>query len=275
MDVIWTAEFAEAGWIREWTGADKDDVSARDAGGPAAQRHLPGQALRGPVHVERAVPLVPQGPRPGAAQDLGRDDRDGRAAREDGKNGTIEIQGAQYEGLTVWFNTLIASAGGQVVDDQGNVLIGVGGSSRLRSKAAGVIQKLATSRRRRPEPVELDGGHDAARRSRPAGRRSCSTGRTSTRARRPRVPDIFENMGVARYPAVDASEPSHVTLGGINLGVSTYSPLSRSRRWTPTKCLRRRAQPDHRRGEGRPAADHRGALRRRSRSRRRIRTSPT
>src|SRR3954454_5534615 len=27
MDVIWTAEFAEAGWIREWTGANKQDVS--------------------------------------------------------------------------------------------------------------------------------------------------------------------------------------------------------------------------------------------------------
>jgi multiple sugar transport system substrate-binding protein len=37
------------------------------------------------------------------------------------------------------------------------------------------------------------------------------------------VPDIFKNMGVARYPAVDPNKPSRVTLGGINLGVSTYS----------------------------------------------------
>ena len=27
MDVIWTAEFAEAGWIREWTGADSQRSS--------------------------------------------------------------------------------------------------------------------------------------------------------------------------------------------------------------------------------------------------------
>ena len=35
MDVIWTAEFAEAGWIREWTGADKAEVDAGHARGPA------------------------------------------------------------------------------------------------------------------------------------------------------------------------------------------------------------------------------------------------
>src|SRR5687768_9895502 len=27
MDVIWTAEFAEAGWLREWTGRVKEEVT--------------------------------------------------------------------------------------------------------------------------------------------------------------------------------------------------------------------------------------------------------
>ena len=30
-------------------------------------------------------------------------------------------------------------------------------------------------------------------------------------------------MGYARYPAVTAGQPSRVTIGGLNLGVSTYS----------------------------------------------------
>src|SRR5262249_15368261 len=61
-------------------------------------------------------------------------------AKKLGPNGTIEIQGARYEGLTVWFNTLLASAGGQVVDDQGNVKLG-----EPAVKAATVIHNLATS----------------------------------------------------------------------------------------------------------------------------------
>jgi multiple sugar transport system substrate-binding protein len=30
-------------------------------------------------------------------------------------------------------------------------------------------------------------------------------------------------MGYARYPAITAGQPSRVTIGGLNLGVSTYS----------------------------------------------------
>lgn len=32
-----------------------------------------------------------------------------------GKPHYVEIQGAQYEGLTVWFNTLVTSAGGSIL----------------------------------------------------------------------------------------------------------------------------------------------------------------
>jgi multiple sugar transport system substrate-binding protein len=31
------------------------------------------------------------------------------------------------------------------------------------------------------------------------------------------------NLGVARYPSVTPGQPSHVTFGGVNLGVSKYS----------------------------------------------------
>src|SRR3954451_19310509 len=48
-------------------------------------------------------------------------------------------------------------------------------------------------------------------------------------------------MGVARYPSVDANEPSHVTLGGINLGVSSYSKPP-DLAFDAAKCLR--SQPN-------------------------------
>ena len=37
------------------------------------------------------------------------------AGRIDPRQNKIEIQGKQYEGLTVWFNSLLSSAGGQVL----------------------------------------------------------------------------------------------------------------------------------------------------------------
>ena len=36
-------------------------------------------------------------------------------------------------------------------------------------------------------------------------------------------PDLFKNFKWAPYPSMKAGEPSHVTIGGINLAVSNYS----------------------------------------------------
>jgi multiple sugar transport system substrate-binding protein len=152
-------------------------------------------------------------------------------AQKLGKNGTIEIQGARYEGLTVWFNTLIASAGGQVVDDQGNVKLGP-----PAVKAAEIMQRLATSGV--ADPSLSNAMEDQTR-------LAFQTGGPSFMLNWPyvypsaksEVPDIFKNMGVARYPAVDASTPSRVTLGGINLGVSSYSEHP-DLAFDAAKCLR-------------------------------------
>ena len=37
------------------------------------------------------------------------------------------------------------------------------------------------------------------------------------------APDVFKNLGEALYPRVDPNRPSAPPLGGINLGVSSYS----------------------------------------------------
>ena len=120
LDVTWAPEFAEAGWIQEWTGDNKTQVEQRHPGRPARHGHLPGQALGGAVQQQHPAALVPLRPRAHPAQDVGRDDQDGRATSpQQGKPHYIEIQGNQYEGITVWFNTLLASAGGSVLNEAG------------------------------------------------------------------------------------------------------------------------------------------------------------
>ena len=56
-------------------------------------------------------------------------------------NTAIEVQGRQYEGLTVWVNSLIASAGGQIVDENGKVKV-----DATAKQAAEIIKRLATSK---------------------------------------------------------------------------------------------------------------------------------
>ena len=41
------------------------------------------------------------------------------------------------------------------------------------------------------------------------------------------APDIAKEMRWARYPAVDADEPSKVAIGGFNLGVGGYTNAPR------------------------------------------------
>ncbi len=66
MDTIYTPEFAEAGWLHEITGANKEDALDDVLPGPA-DSVLEGQDLRDPDQHERPVALVPQGPRAEAA----------------------------------------------------------------------------------------------------------------------------------------------------------------------------------------------------------------
>ena len=77
MDVIWTAEFAEADWIKR---VDRRDRAERHEGCSRARcdRRVQGQALRRPVHVQPQLLWYRKDRVKTAAQDVGRDDRHGR-----------------------------------------------------------------------------------------------------------------------------------------------------------------------------------------------------
>ncbi len=54
-----------------------------------------------------------------------------------------------------------------------------------------------------------------------------------------------KKIGWARWPRVEPDEPSHVTLGGINLGVGAYSK-NPDLAFEAAECLARPEQPDRR-----------------------------
>ncbi len=214
MDVVWTAEFAQAKWIKEWTGADKQAALKDKLKGP----------LRSVTYKNRVWAL----PFTSNTQLLWyRKDKVKTPPKTWGEmidqaiklKTAIEVQGRQYEGLSVWVNSLIASAGGQIVDENGKVKV-----DATSTQAAEIIKRLATSKAA-PPGLSTNAEDD--------GRLGFETGRSDFQINYPFIypsaamvksPKNFQKrIGWARFPAVKAGQKSKPPLGGINLGIGAYS----------------------------------------------------
>jgi multiple sugar transport system substrate-binding protein len=211
MDVIWTAEFAQAGWIKPWTGALRGDATAGKLRGPLRTVQYRGQVW--------AIPFTTNTQLLWYRKDIIRrppqtwDQMIDEAARRDS---AIEVQGNQYEGLTVWTNALIAGAGGQIVDQAGNVEV-----DASTQRAAEVMQKLSQNA---APPGMATNKEDEARLGFESGRSIFQVNYTFIYASAGELPgDFQQKIGWARYPRTDAARPSRPPLGGINLGIGAYS----------------------------------------------------
>jgi multiple sugar transport system substrate-binding protein len=227
MDVIWTAEFGEAGWIKPWSAQDAQKATQGDLPGPVATAKYKGRLYAAPFTSNTQILFYRKDrvPSPPTTWDQMIDQ-----AKKIGANGKIQVQGARYEGLTVWFNSLVASAGGQIVTNNGNT-VALGPPA---VKAASIIKTLATD----PvisDPALENNKEDDARLNFEKGTSSfevnytfawASANDAVTKAPDPatkkKAEQFRSQIGFARWPSVNPGTPSHVTLGGINLGVGSY-----------------------------------------------------
>jgi len=217
MDVVWTAEFAEAGWILPWTAAAAQQVTTGTLAVPIQTATYKGRLYGAPANSNTQLlwyrkDLVPQPPRTWDEMIAM-----ATALAKQGKPHYIEIQGKQYEGLMVWVNTLINSAGGTILS--GPTAVALGPSALA---AATLMKKLATSPAADPS---------LSNQQEDQNRLGFEKGVAAFELNYPFVypsaqknaPKIAAQMGYAAYPGVVAGKPSRVTIGGLNLGVSTYS----------------------------------------------------
>src|SRR5829696_1440267 len=137
MDVIWTAELAEAGWIQPWEGQRRTVAEEGRLEGPLKTVEYNGKIYGIPFTSNTQLLWYRKDKVDPPPDDFTWDEMIDQAAQD--KTG-IEVQAAQYEGLTVWINALIAGAGGQVVDQNGNVKV-----DESAAKAAEIESKLANS----------------------------------------------------------------------------------------------------------------------------------
>jgi multiple sugar transport system substrate-binding protein len=218
MDVIWTAEFSEAKWIKEITGRARERAEQGVLPGPLETAKYRGRLWTVPFTTNTQLlwyrkDLVKQVPKTW-------DEMIDQAERLDT---TIQVQAARYEGLVVWFNSLVASAGGEIVNDAGDPVLGP-----PAVQAAEVMKRLASSSA--APPALTNNREDQARLGFESGASAFQVNYTFVYASaktgaegNPTTKKVFDNMGWARWPSVDEGTPSRVTLGGINLGIGAYS----------------------------------------------------
>jgi multiple sugar transport system substrate-binding protein len=231
MDVIWTGEFANAGWIEEWTGQDKEAVTKGVFQSMIDTSTFEGKLWAAPIWTNTQLlwyrgDRVPKPPRTW--------DQMYEQARQIGENGTIQVQADRYEGLTVWVNSMIASAGTTIVEPDDPE------QEALDPEPTGTALATMATLARAPF-----GDSSFSTSNEDSGRLAFETGGSSFMVNYPFVypsakenaPDVFKNMEAARYPRVVDDIPSKPPLGGIILGVSAFSN-SKDQAFEAIKCLR-------------------------------------
>jgi trehalose/maltose transport system substrate-binding protein len=218
LDVTWEAEFATAGWIRPWTGTYKQQAIQGTLKGPLQTAIWRGQLVAVPYNSNTQLlwyrsDLVKTPPKTWA-QMLS----DAEQLAKQGKPHLIQIQGAQYEGTVVWFNTLTASAGGSILNPTST-------AAQLGPpavKALSIMKQLATSPAADPSlPVQTEGPNQLA----------MEAGTSAFELNYPFVypamkadnPKLFKVFKWAPYPSVYPGKPARVTVGGIDYAISSTS----------------------------------------------------
>ncbi|MFC3729203.1 ABC transporter substrate-binding protein [Actinoplanes nipponensis] len=217
MDVTWTAEFAEAKWIRELTG-DQKAQAIKDTLQPPIDTATWKDKLYGVPRTTNVQllwyrkSLVPTPPKTfdemiAMAQQL----------KAQGKTHEIGLTAAQYEGYVVNVNNLITAYGGTLVnEDSSRPTIDdktVQALTLLKKLATSGVTSASLSNAQEPEVfADLQAERSAFSLNWPY----------VLSAMREANPKLVDDLGFAPYPSVDGGPPK-VTLGGMNYAISTYS----------------------------------------------------
>lgn len=279
LDVVWTAEFAEAGWALplsdDPSGEAEADAKSNTLPGPLETAMWQDKLYAAPITTNTQLlwyraDLMDAPPKTW----------DGMVAEATrlhaaGKPSWIALQAKQYEGLVVWFNTLLESAGGQVLSDDGKTvtLTDTPEHRAATVKALQIMKAVATAPGADPSITQTDEG---------TARLALEQGKAALEVNWPFVlPSMLENavkggvsflpldkkpdlagsindvgtfsptdeqfksayeaskevFGFAPYPGVQPGEPAKVTLGGLNLAVAETTQ-HRKEAFEAIRCLR-------------------------------------
>lgn len=229
LDVVWTGEFANAGWIAPVPASTARIVSENVFSSVLQTARFEDKLYVVPIWSNTQLlwyrkDLVPTPPKTWDEMiDMG--EKIGPA------KGRIQVQANRYEGLVVWVNQLIESAGTSVLAGPKAVRL----DKAPTEKALGIIGRLSQSP---VAPANITtANEDSARLGFEAGNSAFQINYPFVYpSAKENAPDIFKQMGAAQFPAVDDQHPAKPPIGGINIGVSAYSK-HKAEAFAATECL--------------------------------------
>jgi multiple sugar transport system substrate-binding protein len=234
LDVVWTGEFANAGWIQPVPASIEPGVTKN-----VFQSVLNSARFQNKLY---AVPIwsntellwyrkdrVKQAPKTWAEM-LKMAEQIGPA------KGQIQVQANKYEGLVVWANAMIASAGTSFLSGPDKIALDPK-KTDLALSAMGAFARSPVA------PPNIDTStEDTARLGFESGTSSFMINYPFVYpSAKSNAPAVFKQIAAAKYPQVDPNLPSKPPLGGINVAVSSYSK-HQAAAFQAIKCL---VQPDN------------------------------
>jgi ABC-type glycerol-3-phosphate transport system substrate-binding protein len=236
MDVTWTAEFAEAGWIRELTGAKKEAASAGVLQPPLDTATWKDKLYAIPRSTNVQLLWYRKSLVPTAPKTWDEVLADSKKLKSEGKPYVIGITAAQYEGYVVGFNTILASLGGTLVNkDSTKVTV-----DDKTVKALEILKDLGTdglaskslSNSQEPEVFAQLQSSEAAFAMNWPYVLSAMKGANKK---------VADDLGYTKLPEFAPGEPARATLGGMDYAISTYSKHPKET-FDAAMCLR---TPEH------------------------------
>jgi multiple sugar transport system substrate-binding protein len=231
LDPPFVAEFANAGFLRVFDKADQATLTKGVLDAPLKTVYWDNKLVAAPFWANtqllwyRKAAVKAAGVDP-ASPDFTWNDMIKAAVKEDK---VIGVQANRYEGYMVWINALVTSAGGQIVT---NVDKGKDATPAIASPAgdaaATVVGDLARSKAAPPAMSTM--GEEEARSAFQGDRGMFMVNWPYVYAAAKGDADsgaidksVVGDIGWARFPAVNAGEPSKPPLGGINLAIGEYT----------------------------------------------------
>jgi len=229
MDVVWTGEFANAGWLRPVPASTEKVVTEKVFDSVLQTARFEDKLYTVPIwsNTQFLWYRSDRSPQPPKTWDEMIDAGEKLGPKE----GRIQVQANRYEGLVVLVNQLIESAGTQILTGPKSAKL----EEAATKRALEVLGRLSRS------PVAASNittsTEDTARLGFESGDSAFMINYSFVYpSAKENAPDIFKKMKAAKYPQVDEGTDSKPPIGGINIGVSAFSKHPKEA-FAATECL--------------------------------------
>jgi multiple sugar transport system substrate-binding protein len=232
LDVTWVSEFAEAGWVDEWTGQHKAAASEDVLRGPLETATYQGKLYAAPKNTNVQLLWYDDRITPHPPKTWDEMMQMSQKLKSEHKPYSVVFTGAQYEGLVVIYNTLVESLGGHILSDDGKSVVMDDGAVQ----ALALLKKVASAGI--TDPSLTNQKEDEVRQTFQRGDAAFELNWPFVYASYAKEkPKDLAHFKWAQYPEAKPGVPSRSTIGGFDLAVSAFSQ-HKPQAYEAALCLR-------------------------------------